>query len=50
MVFYLVLWEGQPESEATWEDAALMEERFSQFLCSSKHGGKSAVKEEDMLW
>lgn len=36
VVFYLVLWEGQPESEATWEEAAFMEERFPQFFAQSQ--------------
>lgn len=36
VVHYLVLWEGQLESEATWEDAAAMEERFPLFFAPSQ--------------
>ena len=35
VVHYLVLWEGQPESEATWEDAAMMKTRFPHFFAQS---------------
>ena len=32
MVHYLVMWQGQSEFEASWEDAAIMEKRFLQLF------------------
>lgn len=32
VVKYLMLWEGQPESEATWEEADTMEEKYPAFF------------------
>ena len=32
VVQYLMLWDGQPESEATWEEADTMEEKYPAFF------------------
>ena len=32
MVQYLMLWDGQPKSEATWEEADTMEEKYPAFF------------------
>ena len=34
VVQYLILWEGLPESEASWEDALAMEEQFLDFFAA----------------
>jgi len=36
VVQYLILWEGQPESDASWEDAVAMEEQFPDFCAAQQ--------------
>jgi len=34
VVQYFILWEGQPELEASWEDASAMEEQYPTFCAT----------------
>jgi len=36
VIQYLILWEGQPESEASWEDVSAMEEQYPAFCAAQQ--------------